>query len=515
MKWSLKNKSIFIISLLLFFALIIVGTVSHKVTQKTVEREVSERALSLANIISQNYQVREAFQSEHPHLLLQPIADYLEKVSQAEYIVIGNKDEIRYTHPVQDRIGKTMVGNDNDKALIDGLAYISKEEGTLGPAIRGKAPIFSNKGDIIGVVSVGFLLDEVHALSLTDQLFIWGAIFLVFIVGVFVATYLANYLKKVLHSLEPEEISSLFSEKEAILQSAKEGIIAFSYNNLVTPSLINNSAKNILQKAYRTSSLSEIHWKPFLSLEKEATDKTLYIKGIPLLVNKKQMSDNKGFVITFRKKNDIERLVYELQQMKSYTNTLRAQTHEFKNRMYTLLGLLQTKNYVHAEQFIQSLYTTEVSKNNIILSTIHDPHIQGLLLGKVAQANEKDIHFIIDDSSYLSPLKEKTSLSLLIIIGNILDNAIEAVNEEEKKEVFFYINDMGEELLIEVEDNGPIFPLDFQQALEEGISSKGKQRGYGLYLTAKELKKLEGEIFLEELSNSTLITVTIPKERSY
>ncbi|PWQ88379.1 sensor histidine kinase, partial [Enterococcus faecium] len=80
---------------------------------------------------------------------------------KAQYVVIGDENEIRYAHPITERIGQKMVGEDNDRALVDGQSYISEATGTLGRAIRGKAPVIDENGTIIGVVSVGFLQDTV------------------------------------------------------------------------------------------------------------------------------------------------------------------------------------------------------------------------------------------------------------------------------------------------------------------------------------------------------------------
>ena len=84
--------------------------------------------------------------------------------AKATYVVIGDKNGIRYTHPIADRIGKSMVGDDNDRALINGESYISIANGSMGQSIRGKAPILDSNGSIIGVVSIGYLTSELDRL---------------------------------------------------------------------------------------------------------------------------------------------------------------------------------------------------------------------------------------------------------------------------------------------------------------------------------------------------------------
>jgi sensor histidine kinase regulating citrate/malate metabolism len=75
---------------------------------------------------------------------------------------VGDYEGKRYSHPVTERIGKHMVGGDNERALAQGLPYVSIAVGTLGPSLRGKVPIFSANDEIIGVVSVGYLIETVQ-----------------------------------------------------------------------------------------------------------------------------------------------------------------------------------------------------------------------------------------------------------------------------------------------------------------------------------------------------------------
>ncbi|HLR23730.1 MAG TPA: sensor histidine kinase, partial [Pseudogracilibacillus sp.] len=162
----------------------------------------------------------------------------------AEFIVVGDKNEVRLAHPLKDRIGRKMVGDDNERALQDGKSYISKKEGSIGLSIRGKSPIIKD-GDIVGVVSVGYLLEDIHKLVWKQNTPILFLLIVFLGIGMAGAFLIAQHLKKLLHKMEPEEIASLLLQKEAILQSVKEGIIAVDIHNRIT--LINEATKEILQ----------------------------------------------------------------------------------------------------------------------------------------------------------------------------------------------------------------------------------------------------------------------------
>lgn len=126
-----------------------------------VEHEIGERALSVAKVTSKHPNIIIGLKKEETTEALQQLALEIQESVEAQYVVIGDENGIRYAHPVNERIGEEMVGDDNDQALIEGEAYISTAEGTLGKALRGKAPVKDEDGKIIGVVSVGFLYEDI------------------------------------------------------------------------------------------------------------------------------------------------------------------------------------------------------------------------------------------------------------------------------------------------------------------------------------------------------------------
>lgn len=76
------------------------------------------------------------------------------------FIVIGDDDGTRLSHPIKENIGLPMQGGDNAAALERGESYISIRKGSLGYGVRGKSAIVDFDGEIIGVVSVGYLFNR-------------------------------------------------------------------------------------------------------------------------------------------------------------------------------------------------------------------------------------------------------------------------------------------------------------------------------------------------------------------
>lgn len=149
--------------LLLGFLLIFLLTgIFSYMESKQIQENKGRMALEISKTVSFMPTIINAFQTADPSKTIQPLAEKIRKETGAEFIVIGNKDGTRYSHPNKSEVGKKMKGGDNERALLNGEYYISKAKGSLGPSLRGKSPIFNNRGEIIGLVSVGFLIEDIQ-----------------------------------------------------------------------------------------------------------------------------------------------------------------------------------------------------------------------------------------------------------------------------------------------------------------------------------------------------------------
>ena len=146
----------------------------------------------------------------------------------AKFVVVGDHEGKRYSHPFPERIGKFMVGGDNARALAGGEASISKAVGTLGPSMRGKVPVFGDSGKVIGVVSVGYLQETVEEVTevYLQRILLW--VLGLFLLGGLGTWLIARDVKLSIFGLEPAEIARLFRERNAILDSIREGVVAFN-----------------------------------------------------------------------------------------------------------------------------------------------------------------------------------------------------------------------------------------------------------------------------------------------
>src|SRR5690625_2430826 len=137
-KFNLKIKMIILISLLIIGIFIIIGLFLRSFLSTKMEDQIGKRALSVAHSVANMPELREAFYLEIPASVIQEMVTPIQQDTGAEFIVVGNKEGIRYSHPEPDHLGKKMVGGDNERALARGESYVSKRTGSLGLSIRGK-----------------------------------------------------------------------------------------------------------------------------------------------------------------------------------------------------------------------------------------------------------------------------------------------------------------------------------------------------------------------------------------
>jgi two-component system, CitB family, sensor kinase len=525
---KLQTKLILIICSLLVFVIFSLGSIFYYIITSTLQDQIGTRALKVAETVAIMPEIRQAFQTSDPSAIIQPIAEHIREKIDAEYIVVGNREGIRYSHPVLDRIGKEMVGGDNGPVL-EGQSIISKAIGSLGPSLRGKAPIFGDNGDVIGIVSVGFLIDDIETIIDPYQSRIELISLIVLAVGLVGSVLIAQNVRRSIHGLEPKEIGELYTEKKAILESIREGIIAVNRDGIIT--MANRYALQLLQlpitakitgrqieDVIPNTRLYEVvrTGKAEFDHEMLIGDHEVIVSRVPI-INRK--TDVTGAVSSFRSKSELYRLAEELSQVKRFAEALRAQTHEFSNKLYVISGLIQLESYQEAVELISREANVHQNWVQFIMREIPDPMIGGLLIGKFNHAQELKLSFEIDHESSFGDIPEEIDRNLLVtIIGNLLDNAMEAVlasGDVREPQVKLFLTDLGEDLIIECEDRGLGIPEETAKTLfVKGFSTKeGAHRGIGLALVQHAISKLNGYItFHKNPGGGTIFTVAIPKK---
>lgn len=522
----LQVKLSLLVTCLLIFLVSLVGALFSDSADTLLHDQIGEKALEVATTIALNDLVIQAVKVGDARVV-QEITEKIRVATQAEFVVVGDKNGIRLSHPDPERIGKKFVGGDESDALLQGRSYFSQASGTLGPSLRGIVPVRDEEQRVIGFVAVGYLTSNIDEQIRGKQLDIVKYVGIVLIFGIFGATVIARGMKSAIMGLEPHEIAALFCERNAIISVIRAGVLSIDEQGDLT--VVNQAARKYLGIALdnpiQGRPLLELCPSPelhdVLALGQEVVDQEIQLNNQLMIVNIMSLGKmGAGRVLTFRPKDELHRLTAELSHVQEYSSLLRAQTHEYSNKLHTIAGLLQ----LGAHQEALDLIMTEASGYQQLIRTlaesVPDPVLAGVILGKYNRARELKIDLAFDEENSFIQLPTSLDRELVVtIIGNMLDNAFEAVaaQREEARTVRLYLTDLGPDLIIEVEDSGPgIAPDVLETLFQSGVSTKkGPGRGMGLALVQRAVDRLGGQItFGTSDLGGALFTIIIPKQEN-
>lgn len=521
---SLKTRMIFLVCLLVFSLILISGGLYTAMLGEVLEEQIGKRALQVSHTVATMPLVKQQIIKEAPEGELQRLAEEIRAEVGAEFIVIGNQEGIRFSHPKPDRLGKKMVGGDNSPALERGESYVSRAVGTLGPSIRGKVPIFAEDGEVIGVVSVGYLQENVRSIVHEHQIKVALLVGALLVLGVLGAVSLSNRFKRAIFDLEPEEIARLFSERDMLIKSIREGIVAIDREARVT--VANRQAVSILgynsDKEVTGQHIREVlpgaRLSTILTGGEQRHDQELEVKGTTMIINTVPITEKGniiGAVASFRRKDELDILARQFSQVKEYSEMLRAQTHEYSNKLHTIAGLIQIGHNKEALELIGREAAGYQGLIAFLTKAVPFPVLAAFIIGKYNHAQELRIRFEIDPESQLTDVPPELSREKLVtILGNLIDNAFDAaLHGEGPPAVKLSMTDVGNNLVFEIEDSGNgIATEDSKRIFERGFSTKQEDRGQGLYLVNKALNDLSGEFTLGESElGGALFSIFIPK----
>ncbi|ARK31823.1 ATP-binding protein [Halalkalibacter krulwichiae] len=482
----------------------------HNITD-AFETEIGERAIAIARTVAQMADIRELVGTEDGELGIQPIAERTRKATNVDYIVIIDMNSIRYSHPDEMLIGQKFVGGD-EKGALDNAEYISRAQGTLGNAMRAFVPIMDEENTTqVGVAVVGILTPTFQTLIATyskDVLksLIWGLL-----IGLAGSLLLAHNIKRQTFGLEPYEIAKLVEERSAVMQAMDIAIIALDEEGKI--SFMNRLAMKFVevQEDVRPLHIQDIFpasWEEMIQQLKEEPnehivnqqivlyDKIYLLSLYPILVKGNLV----GTLLTMVDRTEANRLAEELTGVKTLVDALRAQNHEYMNKLHSIAGLIQLERTDEALEIIMDETVDEESMILFLKERFNDYSVSGLLIGKRSRARELGITFTINCESYLKTSYDHLSSGdLVTIVGNLIENAFESfTTESDLKAVELLIQIDQDHLYIRISDQGQGISKEVQeQMFTYGFSTKQKEgRGIGLALVHQIVRAHDGEIFV-------------------
>lgn len=202
---------------------------------------------------------------------------------------------------------------------------------------------------------------------------------------------------------------------------------------------------------------------------------------------------------------------------KFLVDSMRANNHDFTNKLHVILGLIQIGEYEKAEAYIENISIIQRETVSAIMKAIDNASFSALLIGKICRASECNVKFVLEDNCIFK--NEDISIpseALVTITGNLIDNALDAMNMQiesvnKSKTLTFGVFTKSKNLLITVKDNGPGIPKNIMDKIfEKGFSTKGEGRGVGLFHTKQLIESLGGNISVESVEGmGTKFTVSV------
>ncbi|QIQ21346.1 DcuS/MalK family sensor histidine kinase [Zophobihabitans entericus] len=527
---KLKTKLIILICLVFILAVVAENIYIIRIVNNEYYEDASQRVENVASLVAVSPSVINNISHPTPENLsaLQSYAEITRQLSQVEFITIFGMDGKRFTHPDVTKIGQMIVGGDGERAL-QGESYLSTAKGTLGVSIRSFHPIVNEQNQQIGAVMVGQTLQKIdHIASRTSQPILLTLV-ISLAIAISLALFLSRNIKNILLGFEPFEMVKLFEERDAIIRTVKEGIIVINREGLVTE--INDEAKRILRTDSNHENIvnhnvsliipnSRLH--EVMQTGKPEYDSEQNINGITILTNRTPLfvkGQLVGAVASFRDMTEVRQLAENLTGVNSYADALRSQSHEFNNKLHVIYGLAFNDNKDELINYIEEVIGSRQAEQDGISQSIKEPIIAGFLNSKFSRARELGVELHLNISGILQPIANSSVIhSLVTILGNLIDNGLDAVQFVDDKQITVNLSLTDKNFEIEVQDSGDgIEEQDLKKIFTKGYSTKGDNRGFGLYLVLASIDELGGFINICETKaqQGACFHVSLPLDELY
>ena len=452
------------------------------------------------------------------------LTDVVVQTECLEYITIADENSIRIYHIDPDFIGLPFEGDDESRALA-GACYISDAFTQNFPRQhRAFHPVRSEGGEVIGFVMasasfarIDLLRSDIYSTYLHLLLMLAG-------VTLIFCAILAMYLGRNLRGVKPEDLIRMYLTQNDILNGLDEGLVSFDNTGRVR--LVNAAAARMLghrEELLLGQQVDDLLRTADGSSFRDREGHALHSSRPNILVRSVQLPDASLWarqVLILADKSEVSLYAEELGGTRHMLSTLRANNHEFLNKLQVISGLLQMGRTEEALGYIGAIAAVHEHITGPVMKLIRNTGVAALILGKAGNMRELDIDFVLISNSSL-PEKSAylTNTELVSLVGNLLENAIEATNvipAEELRAVALQITEDEKGLLIVVSDTGEGIGEDvLPHIFEPGFSTKASRgRGVGMPRIREILDSHGGTIDVDtEPGSGTTFTTIFSQKR--
>ncbi|MFF7473595.1 ATP-binding protein [Streptomyces sp. NPDC008092] len=474
------------------------------------EEAATRQATAVARSVADSPSVRAAIHTADPTAELQPYALQVMRDTEVDFITIMTPNGIRWTHPDQTQIGKHYLGH--IEAAQQGHTFSETYKGTLGASVRTVTPVEEN-GRVIGLVSAGIKVEAISQRVQEQVTALLGVAASALLLGA-LGTYVVNArLRRHTHGMNAAELSHMHDYHQAALHAVREGLLMLDGQYRVA--LINDGGRELLGVGAEADvigrSVAELGLPAPLTgallASEPRVDEVHLTADRVLVVNTSPVSggERRGTVATLRDVTELQSLMGELDSERGFTQALRSQAHEAANRLHTVVSLIELGRASEAVDFATAELELAQALTDQVVAAVSEPVLAALLLGKTAQANERGVELVVSDESRLDDGLLPESLSardLVTILGNLIDNAVDAAQGTVRARVTVTAYAEGTELVMRVTDTGAgVDPAHAELVFQRGFSTKPAGpggRGLGLALVRQAVVRLDGTLTVTE-----------------
>ena len=225
-----------------------------------------------------------------------------------------------------------------------------------------------------------------------------------------------------------------------------------------------------------------------------------------------------GAVATFRDMTEVRAQAERLTGLSNYAEALRSRSHEYLNKLHVISGLLRNRRYEELEGYLERIIGSKKRETSSIAALVRDPIVAGFLESKYSRAHELGVTLRIEGNGVLPALSPKGAHAMVTIVGNLIDNAFDAVTYAGEKIITLHIEsdfsrpDGNGQLVISVSDTGRGIAEEHQEKIfTKGFSTKGSNRGIGLYMLLLTLDEVDGSVEIDSrLGHGSTFIVRFP-----
>ena len=521
-KMSFRFQIILIVTLALFLGF--AGSFIN------VQFETERRDQNLQNVaetIAKSPLVVEAeYSNMDSYPLLKEYLDSLcDTLKDIDVISVVTKESTRLYHSNEELIGTVYDGTIPDFKEKSRDYYTTTDNGPSGTQRRAYAAIYDEEGNYAGFVMAIMLMKNIKNETIQIILTFILITIIAILIELFVSAELSDKIKKSLLGYEPDVFTSMFRMRDNILESLDEGIVAVDKVGKVQ--FINKSAVEMLTTDGKedsfigkyVSNLSNTipALNPLCASEISRSVSSAYdnilIDTIPI----KENDSVTGTVGILHDRKEYTKLMEDLTGTRYLVDSMRANNHDFTNKLHVILGLIQMEMYDEATSYIQNITMVQRETISKVMNCINEPAIAALLIGKIARASELNVKFVLREGCYYSSADISLPSEVLVtVIGNLIENAFESMNDmnyDGQKELLFGMYSKPGALLITADDTGSgISDSNIGRIFENGFSTKGSGRGTGLYQVKNLIEAAGGKINVESQEGiGTSFTVSFKK----